>query len=144
MSKRNISIILIIGAVLLLAILSFWFFKKRATTPGAAPTQAQLTAEKKQQALQGLTQALNAMRVKDQDVDGLSDQDETQKYHTDPKKADTDGDGLLDRDEIFIYKTDPLKRDSYGIGHSDGWGVRNRVILPGGKVDKAQLKKLTT
>jgi hypothetical protein len=36
----------------------------------------------------------------DSDGDGLTDQDEIQKYHTDPQKADTDSDTYPDGEEI--------------------------------------------
>lgn len=36
----------------------------------------------------------------DSDHDGISDQDETAIYHTDPQKSDTDGDGFSDGEEL--------------------------------------------
>src|SRR5581483_6321110 len=36
----------------------------------------------------------------DTDGDGLSDDDETNVYHTDPNNPDTDGDGLTDGQEV--------------------------------------------
>jgi len=56
----------------------------------------------------------------DSDGDGISDDDEINKYHTDPHKADTDGDGLTDFQEIFIYRTDPNKPDTDSDGLYDG------------------------
>ena len=56
----------------------------------------------------------------DSDGDGISDDDEINKYHTDPHKADTDDDGLTDFQEIFIYRTDPNKPDTDGDGLYDG------------------------
>ncbi len=56
----------------------------------------------------------------DSDGDGISDDDEINKYHTDPHKADTDGDGLNDFQEIFVYRTDPNKPDTDGDGLYDG------------------------
>ncbi len=56
----------------------------------------------------------------DSDGDGISDDDEINKYHTDPHKADTDGDGLNDFQEIYVYRTDPNKQDTDGDGLFDG------------------------
>ena len=63
--------------------------------------------------------------IKDVDHDGLSDDDETNTYKTDPNKADTDGDGLTDREEVKVYKTDPLKSDTDGDGISDGQEIKS-------------------
>jgi uncharacterized repeat protein (TIGR02543 family) len=41
----------------------------------------------------------------DDDGDGLSDEDESNIHHTDPKRADSDGDGLSDPDELQVYLT---------------------------------------
>jgi len=49
--------------------------------------------------------------VKDSDVDGLSDEAETSRYHTDPQVFDTDNDGRGDGDEI-LDRTDPLDMES--------------------------------
>ena len=55
----------------------------------------------------------------DSDADGLSDDDETNVYGTDPNDADTDDDGLSDGDEVALG-TDPLDPDTDGDGLSDG------------------------
>lgn len=55
----------------------------------------------------------------DTDGDGLNDGDEVLKYKTNPLKTDTDGDKLSDYDEIMKYKTDPNKYDTDGDGLSD-------------------------
>lgn len=49
--------------------------------------------------------------IKDTDVDGLSDEAETSRYHTNPLVFDTDGDGRGDGDEI-LDGTDPLDGQS--------------------------------
>lgn len=56
---------------------------------------------------------------KDSDGDGLSDDDETDIYFTNPNKTDTDGDGLNDYDEIFKYFTEPNKADADVDGLND-------------------------
>ncbi len=55
----------------------------------------------------------------DLDGDGLTNDDETNIYHTDPNNPDTDGDGLSDGEEVVKYNTDPLKADTDGDGLND-------------------------
>ena len=55
----------------------------------------------------------------DHDDDGLSDENETLVYGTDPYDSDTDDDGLSDYDEVMVYGTDPLLIDSDLDGLSD-------------------------
>ena len=57
---------------------------------------------------------------RDTDHDGLSDEAETRRYHTDPRKRDTDHDGLTDGAEVLRYKTNPRKPDSDRDGLTDG------------------------
>jgi hypothetical protein len=63
--------------------------------------------------------AAAALPGKDSDHDGLSDDAEVRRYHTDPRKRDTDRDGLSDGEEILRYHTNPLERDSDGDGYGD-------------------------
>ncbi|MBP6929580.1 MAG: hypothetical protein KBB77_01455 [Candidatus Moranbacteria bacterium] len=49
--------------------------------------------------------------VKDSDADGLTDQAETDTYHTDPHNADTDGDNFSDTDEVLAH-SNPLEAQS--------------------------------
>jgi M6 family metalloprotease-like protein len=81
----------------------------------------------------------------DTDHDGLRDQEEVNKYGTNPLKADTDDDGLPDGKEIDLRTdpmnpdtdhdgltddmevksgTNPLVADTDGDGFSDGWEVQ--------------------
>ncbi|MFO7660092.1 MAG: OmpA family protein [Candidatus Cloacimonadaceae bacterium] len=83
----------------------------------------------------------------DSDKDGLTDEDEINKYNTNPLKADTDGDGLNDWDEIMVYKTDPNKADTDGDGLSDYDEVKVHLTNPlkidtdgGGMIDGAEIK----
>jgi hypothetical protein len=48
------------------------------------------------------------VRLKDTDGDGLSDDSETNLFHTNPTLADTDHDGFTDGQEVLLYGTDPL------------------------------------
>lgn len=48
------------------------------------------------------------IRLKDTDGDGLSDDAETNVFHTNPNNPDSDGDGFTDGEEVLIYGTDPL------------------------------------
>lgn len=61
--------------------------------------------------------------IEDADKDGLTDQDEITKYHTDPLDMDTDGDGLSDGSEVNTHKTDPLDEDTDNDGVKDGQEV---------------------
>ncbi|MCX6874437.1 MAG: leucine-rich repeat protein [Verrucomicrobia bacterium] len=56
----------------------------------------------------------------DDDGDGLSDVDEINIYHTNPKRADSDGDGITDPDELQVYHTDPMNVDTDHDGLNDG------------------------
>jgi hypothetical protein len=60
---------------------------------------------------------------KDSDADGLSDQDEINKYGTKPGEKDSDGGGVSDGDEILKNSTNPLNSlddlDSDGDGLGD-------------------------
>jgi hypothetical protein len=56
----------------------------------------------------------------DSDGDGLSDEQETNRYRTDPRNPDSDGDGLSDGDEINVHGTEPLIADSDHDGLGDG------------------------
>lgn len=107
-----------------------------ASSPPGAFQNAKIVAANKE-----FNQDVQKSYQVDRDLDGLSDAEEA-KYGTSPTSPDTDKDGLLDKDEIFRYKTNPLKFDTYGIGHSDGWGVRQGIILPDGKVNLEVLKRL--
>lgn len=53
-------------------------------------------------------------KLKDTDLDGISDNAEVTVYKTDPNKADTDGDKYLDAQEI-TDKTDPLDPNSHHL-----------------------------
>ena len=131
------------GVVLIGGVFIFQRVRHRPVVSRQSATAAQVSA--RQQRLQQEDAAwqarVNKLYQSDKDFDGLTDAEE-QKLGTDSISADTDKDGLLDGDEAHVYKTDPLKFDTYGIGHSDGWGVRNGVILSGGQIDRARLAKL--
>ena len=64
-------------------------------------------------------QILQTNIITDTDGDGISDDDETNIYGTDPNNADSDNDGLNDGDELAAG-TNPLNSDSDGDGLSDG------------------------
>ena len=61
-----------------------------------------------------------AFAGRDTDHDGLSDDAEVRRYHTDPRKRDTDRDGLDDGAEVRRYKTNPRNEDTDRDGLSDG------------------------
>jgi hypothetical protein len=66
------------------------------------------------------TQAATAATGPDRDRDGLNDDLEVRRYHTDPRRRDTDHDGLRDGPEVFRYKTNPLSGDTDRDGLDDG------------------------
>jgi Right handed beta helix region/Bacterial TSP3 repeat len=70
--------------------------------------------------------------VPDRDNDGLSNQFELARSHTNPGKKDTDADGLADRFELRRSKTNPRKSDTDSDGRADGVEVR-RGSDPGGR-----------
>ncbi|MED6312940.1 MAG: proprotein convertase P-domain-containing protein, partial [Candidatus Thermoplasmatota archaeon] len=64
----------------------------------------------------------------DSDDDGLSDYDEVMIHGTNPLASDSDTDGLTDEQEIFTHGTNPMNSDSDNDGLSDGlevnyWGT---------------------
>lgn len=61
----------------------------------------------------------------DSDRDSLSDDDEENKYHTNPSNADSDNDGVNDGDEVRIWGTNPLNPDTDGDGWPDSEEVQN-------------------
>lgn len=48
----------------------------------------------------------------DDDGDGVSNRDETERWLTDPSSPDTDGDGLTDDEELSVYRSRPQHDDS--------------------------------
>jgi len=66
----------------------------------------------------------------DHDDDGLSDENETLLYGTDPYDADSDDDGLSDYDEVMVYGTDPLVIDSDTDGLTDAAEVLSTFTDP--------------
>jgi hypothetical protein len=73
--------------------------------------------------------------VLDTDGDGLSDDDETNIYGTNPNNPDTDDDGLTDGDEVHTYLTNPTNWDHDGDRLPDGYEVANLTGHPLGNLD---------
>jgi hypothetical protein len=69
-------------------------------------------------------------RKRDTDRDGLFDGDEIRRYHTNPRKPDSDNDDLTDGAEVRRYQTDPLKRDTDRDGLFDGDEIRRYHTNP--------------
>src|SRR5262245_48521110 len=61
-----------------------------------------------------------ARPTRDADHDGLSDDAETRRYRTDPRRPDTDRDGLRDGPEVSRYRTNPRSGDTDRDGLADG------------------------
>ena len=88
--------------------LGTWTLKIRDTTSGSSGT------------LNSWQMITHGMDIDlDHDDDGISDENETLVWGTDPYNADTDNDGINDYDEIFIYLTNPNLADSDSDGLSD-------------------------
>lgn len=120
--KKSTKIILLIIAVLVVIGIFWYAIKKHPSSVTPAEQSAAAISQTKAAAAQ-----IKNLSQTDSDLDGISNSDEINIYHTDPNKADTDGDGLLDGDEIKIYHTNPLKWDTDGDGYSDGYKVRRGV-----------------
>jgi Bacterial TSP3 repeat len=106
------------------------------TAPAAAPVPVSTTAPT---ATSTAEASLTASSTLDSDLDGLTDYDEINVYHTNPYKADTDNDGLTDYQEVKIYHTDPNKADTDGDGYSDGQEVQSGYNPLGpGKIPAAE------
>ena len=61
----------------------------------------------------------------DTDGDGLSDYDEVYVYNTNPLNPDTDNDELTDYEEVMTLHTDSLNPDTDGDGYLDGVEFKN-------------------
>jgi len=66
-----------------------------------------------------LSIAIDETPAVDTDGDGLGDEREQVRWHTDPNRPDTDGDGLRDGVEVD-HDTDPTNPDTDGDGLMDG------------------------
>ncbi len=71
------------------------------------------------------------VKIKDNDNDALSDEDEKAKG-TNPRNPDTDGDGLIDGEEVSLG-TDPLKQDTDGDQLNDYVEVNTHSTNPNSK-----------
>ena len=88
--------------------LGTWTLKIRDTTSGSSGT------------LNSWQMITHGMDIDlDHDDDGISDENETLVWGTDPYNEDTDNDGINDYDEIFIYLTNPNLADSDSDGLTD-------------------------
>ena len=75
--------------------------------------------------------SVSAAEIIDTDLDGLSNDEEINIFHTDPKQADTDADGYNDYTEIYNgyspLQSKPIKLsslDSDNDGVFDSWEIR--------------------
>lgn len=64
----------------------------------------------------------------DDDNDGLTNEEETDQYGTDPQDPDTDDDNLSDGDEVNTHGTSPLLADTDSDGMPDDFEVNNNLM----------------
>jgi len=72
-----------------------------------------------------------AAEAVDRDSDGLTDDEETRQWFTNPLMADSDMDGLTDGEEVHTHGSDPNVADTDGDGAFDGAEVatgRNPLV----------------
>lgn len=91
--RLALSVVAASSAVLLM--FGFYSISKRITKPFEPTTPGQYKTVEEQQA-----EAINALKFRDTDGDGITDYDELYIYHTSPYLVDTDGDGIPDGVEI--------------------------------------------
>ena len=88
--------------------LGTWKLKIRDTTSGTSGT------------LNSWQMIIHGMNIDlDYDDDGISNENETLVWGTDPYNSDTDSDGINDFDEIFVYFTNATMADTDLDGLSD-------------------------
>jgi len=87
----------------------------------------------------------------DADRDGLSDDAELRKYHTDPRWRDSDDDGLTDGVEVSRYRTSPRRNDTDRDGLTDPLEIRRYHTDPrkhdtdrDGLTDAVEIRKYRT
>ena len=97
-------------------------FELTMTSSDPANTRLEKVFPTSTDATKSFDEKLKAAYAKDQDLDGLTDEEE-KTFGTNPKNPDTDGDGLLDGAEVKKFKTNPLKADTDGDGMKDGMEI---------------------
>lgn len=125
---KKLWIISVLGVILVGGTVVWFLFRQKGlptnqTIQPLSPTTSTrpvISPDQIQKDKASLSEKINKIAVVDEDIDGLSNQEE-KKYGTDPANPDTDGDGLLDKDEVFMYRTNPLISDTDGDGLSDGY-----------------------
>jgi len=110
--------------------LGIWTLKIRDTTSGTSGTL---------NSWQIITHGMDIDL--DHDDDGISDENETLVWGTDPYNADTDNDGINDYDEIFVYMTNPTLEDSDSDGLTDSSEIS--VYLTNPNSDDTDIDGLT-
>ncbi|MFO7726214.1 MAG: immunoglobulin domain-containing protein, partial [Oceanipulchritudo sp.] len=81
-------------------------------TPDSAGTWFVVASNAAGPVVGAVTEIIVPDPLPDSDGDGISDDDETNLYGTDPNLADSDKDGIDDYGEIFVSLTDPLDANS--------------------------------
>lgn len=71
----------------------------------------------------------NRLAEQDSEISGWSKLDKVKAGLNPAEDADTDGDGLTDKEEVEIYHSDPKKSSTSGDLYSDGYKVANNMDL---------------
>lgn len=130
----------IIGMLIILIVFGVCFVIYKRFSP--APNPGSFSASSTEQSTDELRKEVEKISANDNDLDGLSNEDEKRRG-TNPESSDSDADGLLDSIEVNAYQSDPLKADTDGDGIIDGKAVRMGKD-PTGKTVRTPVKFVTT
>lgn len=115
-SNKKKVLFLVLGVIVLVSVIFLVVFLVRKNhTANPTPVSPQTTATT-------TPQPIVDRFPSDADRDGIDDKQE-KELGISNKDFDTDGDGLSDADEINVWHSDPKKKDTDGDTFSDGYEV---------------------